>query len=89
MATRKVKSPRPRQSKVPSTDKPLTAPPFTAPSSSPDHRGTATVNYAPSLEEIRLRAYQLYLERGATHGRDLDDWFVAERQLAGPRAPSS
>jgi hypothetical protein len=84
MATRKVKTPRPRQSKTPSSDKFLTAP-----SGAPDHMGTAGANHAPTLEEIRLRAYQLYLERGATHGRDLDDWFVAEQQLAGSRAVSS
>ena len=84
MATRKVKTPRPRQSKAPSTEKFLTAP-----SSSPDHMGITTMNQTPTLEEIRLRAYQLYLERGAAHGRDLDDWFVAERLLTGSRASSS
>ena len=36
---------------------------------------------APSLEEIRHRAYELHLERGYTHGYDLDDWLQAEREL--------
>jgi hypothetical protein len=35
----------------------------------------------PSDEEIRARAYQMYLERGANHGLDLDDWVRAEREL--------
>jgi hypothetical protein len=32
-------------------------------------------------EEIRGRAYQIYLERGEQPGRDLDDWLQAEREL--------
>jgi hypothetical protein len=35
----------------------------------------------PSDEEIRRRAYIRYLERGATDGRDFDDWLEAEREL--------
>ena len=32
-------------------------------------------------EDIRARAYQRYLERGGTHGQDLDDWIEAEQEL--------
>jgi len=32
-------------------------------------------------ETIRLRAYEIYLERGQQPGRDLDDWLQAEREL--------
>jgi len=39
----------------------------------------------PSEEEIRLRAYQRYLERGGNHGMDFDDWLEAERDLKGRR----
>ena len=35
----------------------------------------------PNEEEIRIRAYQLYLERGAAHGNDFDDWVTAEKEL--------
>jgi len=35
----------------------------------------------PSPEEIRQRAYELHLEGGCVHGRDLDDWLQAERDL--------
>jgi len=37
----------------------------------------------PSEEEIRLRAYQRYLERGGRHGGHFDDWLAAERDLKG------
>jgi Protein of unknown function (DUF2934) len=32
-------------------------------------------------EEIRLRAYEIYLERGQQPGSELDDWLQAEREL--------
>ena len=36
--------------------------------------------------EIRGRAYELYLARGAQPGHDVEDWLQAERELtAGPR----
>ena len=39
-------------------------------------------NYA---DRVAMRAYELYLARGAADGRDFDDWLAAERELAGPR----
>jgi hypothetical protein len=45
--------------------------------------GVASVeigNPAPD-EEIRRRAYEIYLERGEQPGCDLDDWLQAEREL--------
>ena len=33
-------------------------------------------------EEIKRRAYEIYLERGEAPGRDLEDWLQAERELA-------
>ncbi len=35
----------------------------------------------PSLAEVQRRAYELYVKRGGGHGRDLEDWLEAERQL--------
>jgi hypothetical protein len=32
-------------------------------------------------EEIRVRAYQLYEERGYTSGHENEDWLVAEREI--------
>jgi hypothetical protein len=34
-------------------------------------------------EEIRCRAYEIYLERGQQPGAELDDWLQAERELEG------
>jgi hypothetical protein len=35
----------------------------------------------PSDEDIRVRAYQRYLERGGSHGMEFDDWVEAEKEL--------
>lgn len=32
-------------------------------------------------EQIRRRAYELYLERGATPGNESEDWITAEREV--------
>jgi HSP20 family molecular chaperone IbpA len=32
-------------------------------------------------DKIRQRAYELWASRGGTEGRDLDDWFQAEKEL--------
>ena len=36
---------------------------------------------APTLEEIRKRAFEIHIERGGIYGCDLDDWLKAEREL--------
>jgi hypothetical protein len=38
---------------------------------------------APSPEEVRRHAFEIYVKRGGGHGHDLDDWLEAERQLRG------
>ena len=38
-------------------------------------------DFEPSEEEIRLRAYHRYLDRGGEHGAHFDDWLEAEREL--------
>lgn len=35
----------------------------------------------PSLEKIRQRAFEIHMERGGTHGCDVDDWFQAKKEL--------
>jgi hypothetical protein len=40
-----------------------------------------SANHAPSHEEIRRRAYEIYLERNGLPGDELDDWLRAEREL--------
>jgi hypothetical protein len=41
----------------------------------------ASVSHEPTQDQIRLRAYHIYLERGAHAGQELDDWLRAEREL--------
>ncbi len=36
----------------------------------------------PTHEEIELRAYQIYVERGGAQGNDLEDWLQAEFELS-------
>lgn len=42
--------------------------------------------YDPTYDEIAEAAYQRYLQRGSTDGRDFDDWLEAERELKSRRA---
>lgn len=37
----------------------------------------------PEPDRISQRAYELYLARGGSDGRDWDDWLEAERELRG------
>lgn len=42
----------------------------------------SNANPVSNLEEkIRLRAYELYQQRGGEHGRDFDDWLQAESDI--------
>ena len=40
----------------------------------------------PTEEDIRLRAYHRYLERGGVPGGDFDDWLEAEKDLKSTRS---
>jgi hypothetical protein len=46
-----------------------------------ERSGSMSMASAPSDEDIRMRAYQRYLERGGGHGLEFDDWLEAEREL--------
>jgi hypothetical protein len=35
----------------------------------------------PAEEEIRVRAYEIYVQRGQVIGFDLEDWLQAEEEL--------
>lgn len=39
------------------------------------------VRRAPTDEEIRQRAYEIYLSRDGRPGNELEDWLQAEREL--------
>jgi len=36
----------------------------------------------PSEEEIARHAHELYLQRGGEHGKDVEDWVRAEKELS-------
>ena len=40
-----------------------------------------TEHRLPTVEEITRRAYGLFIERGGQHGRDVQDWVSAEKEL--------
>jgi hypothetical protein len=58
-----------------------------------DHRTTVLADVASATREepvaidevIRMRAYELYLERGDEPSDSLNDWLRAERELYEPR----
>lgn len=41
----------------------------------------------PTHDEIAEAAYRRYLNRGAEHGRDFDDWLQAEQELRSGKSP--
>ena len=58
-------------------------------SSSSDSRQTAAdaeqqdpLLHSTREQEIRRRAYEIYLERGAQSGHELEDWLQAEGEFA-------
>jgi hypothetical protein len=52
-------------------------------SASPQQKKSSSNGSKPKLtqDQIALRAYHIYLERGCTPGDPLDDWVRAEREL--------
>jgi hypothetical protein len=38
----------------------------------------------PTHEQVAQRAYEIYLERGATPGNPMHDWLRAEMELSAP-----
>ena len=50
-------------------------------SPSQSHSNDFSVKHSPNCDDIRLRAYEIYLERGKRSGHDVDDWLQAEQEL--------
>ncbi len=48
---------------------------------SPAVSDSKTGEARPGREEIEVRAFQIYVERGGAHGQDVEDWLQAEREL--------
>jgi hypothetical protein len=48
----------------------------------PSYRMRSKIEHAlPTKEQIKARAYELYLQRHRTDGQDLGDWLIAENEL--------
>ena len=79
--------PRAEEAAAPAPAKPnahTTAPKATANKKvAASSRKTTSVSMAsePSDDDVRLRAYHRYLERGGGHGMDFEDWLEAKREL--------
>jgi hypothetical protein len=71
--------PKPRHQKATAPDVPGQG----IPSEAGDDAPLESMSMAsePSEEDIRMRAYNRYLERGGGHGMDFEDWLEAEREL--------
>jgi Protein of unknown function (DUF2934) len=51
---------------------------------------TADIGSQELTEEIiRVRAYQLFEQRGCRHGSDMDDWLQAEAEVTGKKIASA
>jgi len=55
--------------------------PLESMAAAPDPMASQSMASEPSEEDIRMRAYHRYLERGGGHGMDFEDWLEAEREL--------
>jgi hypothetical protein len=52
-------------------------------SSKPTRNGNTEADATAPDEEIRRRAYEIYLERGGQEGGEVDDWLQAQHELEG------
>lgn len=39
-------------------------------------------------ENVKQRAFELYCQKGETHGSDQEDWFQAEQEIRGRNSAS-
>jgi hypothetical protein len=57
---------------------------------SPQQKKSSSNGSKPTQDDIALRAYHIYIERGCTPGNPFDDWVRAERELTeSPIKPRS
>ena len=56
----------------------------------PEKPATSDIGSQELTEEIiRMRAYQLFEQRGCRHGNDLEDWLQAEAEVLGKKPGAS
>jgi Protein of unknown function (DUF2934) len=58
--------------------------PKTKEAPAPKTKKAAAPKDKPTQEQIATRAYEIYLERGATPGDPMQDWLRAELELTAP-----
>jgi len=46
-----------------------------------NHKSSQATQPDPSLEQIQIRAYELYEEGGRQCGHEVEDWLRAEQEL--------
>ncbi len=80
----RAKSSAPRTRKAAAADKSVTSRPGDDTVVVIEETTVVIVN-EPTDEEIRVRAYHRFLERGASHGSEFDDWVEARRDLLKSR----
>ena len=81
MAKRTTRSASSRNSKTSETLEKTTEPQAKATDMGAPGTRADSMGSKPSEEEIRMRAYRRFLERGGVDGQDFDDWLEAEREL--------
>jgi len=54
----------------------------------PKAKKGAPAESKPTHQQIARRAYEIYLERGATPGDPMQDWLRAEQELSVPAKKS-
>lgn len=77
MATTK----RPRTTKKNPETKAVKESPAKAKASVSKQVAAETARPVDAQEAVRLRAYELFLERGCQHGADFEDWLRAEQEI--------
>lgn len=50
---------------------------------------TPTIDPHTREDRIRVRAYELFEERGREEGHDWEDWFRAEQEITGRKTSSA
>lgn len=54
----------------------------TAAKSTPVQSNTQTAKNTVTAQQVAQRAFEIFLARGGQHGRDVEDWLQAERELS-------
>jgi hypothetical protein len=45
------------------------------------HKGAVAMMTKTIQDVVKQRAFELYINRGGSHGNDQEDWFLAEQEV--------